>query len=432
MTRIWSDEGRLERWLEVELAAVDGWAEVGVVPAETARAIRARAQAPSPARVAEIEEKTHHDLAAFVDAVAGELGEEGRWFHYGLTSSDVVDTALALQLRGAGELILEGIGRAFDAVVARAEEHRLTLTIGRTHGVHAEPTTFGLKLAGWAFELDRARARIEQALEGVRVGKLSGAVGNYAAIEPEVERVACERLGLEPEPVATQVVQRDRHAELLGALAVGAASLERFAVEIRHLARTEVAEVQEPFGKGQKGSSAMPHKRNPVVAERICGLARVVRAAALVGLENVALWHERDISHSSAERITIPDAFLALDYMLDRFAWLVEGLVVRPEQMRKNLELSRGLFFSQRLLLALVDSGLSRDDAYRVVQGHALQAWEEELDFPGLVRADPKIAQRLDAASLDSVFDLDHYLRHVDTVFDRLHALIQKEEPVHA
>ena len=432
MARIWSDEGKLERWLEVELAALDGWAEAGVVPSEAADAIRAQAVAPTPERVAEIEQRTHHDTAAFVDAVSADLGPEGRWFHYGLTSSDVVDTALALQIAAAGKLILAGLDRGFDAVSARAEEHRLTITIGRTHGVHAEPTTFGLKLAVWAFELDRARARVGSALEGVRIGKLSGAVGNYAAIEPEVERVACERLGLEPEPAATQVVQRDRHAELLAALAVSAASLERFAVEIRHLARTEVAEVQEPFGKGQKGSSAMPHKRNPVVAERICGLARVVRAAALVGLENVALWHERDISHSSAERVTIPDAFLALDYMLDRFVWLVEGLVVRPEQMRKNLDASRGLFFSQRLLLALVDSGLSRDDAYRVVQGHALRAWEEELDFPGLVRADLQITERLDAARLDSVFDIDHYLRYVDTVFDRLHTLTQKEEPVHA
>jgi adenylosuccinate lyase len=431
MARIWSDEGRLERWLEVELAALDGWAEVGVVPGEAAEAIRSGAVTPTPQRVAEIEEKTHHDLAAFVDAVASGLGDEGRWFHYGLTSSDVVDTALALQMSAAGALILGGLDRAFDAVLGRAEDHRLTVTIGRTHGVHAEPTTFGLKLAVWAFELDRSRRRVAAALDGVRVGKLSGAVGNYAAIDPEVERVACERLGLEPEPAATQVVQRDRHADVLSALALAAASLERFALEIRHLARTEVAEVQEPFGKGQKGSSAMPHKRNPVVAERICGLARVVRAASIVGLENVALWHERDISHSSAERVTIPDAFLALDYMLDRFAWLVEGLVVRPEQMRRNLELSRGLYFSQRLLLALVESGLSRDDAYRLVQGHAMRAWEEEVDFPELVRADPQITQRLDAATLDSIFDLSHYTRHVDTVFDRLQAISNKEEPVH-
>ena len=431
MARIWSDEGKLERWLEVELAALDGWAEAGVVPGDAAESIRATAVAPSPERVAEIEQRTHHDTAAFVDAVSAELGQEGRWFHYGLTSSDVVDTALALQIAAAGNLILAGLDAAFEAVSARAEEHRLTITIGRTHGVHAEPTTFGLKLAVWAFELDRARVRVASALEGVRVGKLSGAVGNYAAIDPEVERVACERLGLEPEPAATQVVQRDRHAGLLSSLALAAASLERFALEIRHLARTEVAEVQEPFGKGQKGSSAMPHKRNPVVAERICGLARVVRAASVVGLENVALWHERDISHSSAERVTIPDAFLALDYMLDRFTWLVEGLVVRTEQMRRNLELSRGLYFSQRVLLALVETGLSRDDAYRLVQGHAMRAWEEELDFPELVRADPEVTKRLDGATLDSIFDLGHYTRHVDTVFDRLHAISNREEPVH-
>jgi len=431
MAAIWSDEGKLGRWLEVELAALDGWAETGVVPTQAAEAVRSKAVAPSPERVAEIEQRIHHDTAAFVDAVASELGPEGRWFHYGLTSSDVVDTALALQIAAAGKLILAGLDRAFDAVVTRAEEHRLTITIGRTHGVHAEPTTFGLKLAVWAFELDRARRRVALALEGLRVGKLSGAVGNYAAIDPEVERVACERLGLEPEPAATQVVQRDRHADLLSALALAAASLERFAVEIRHLARTEVAEVQEPFGKGQKGSSAMPHKRNPVVAERICGLARVVRAASIVGLENVALWHERDISHSSAERVTIPDAFLALDYMLDRFSWLVEGLVVRTEQMRRNLELSRGLYFSQGVLLALVESGLSRDDAYRLVQGHAMRAWEEELDFPELVRADAEVTKRLDAATLDSIFDLGHYTRHVDIVFDRLHVISNKEEPVH-
>jgi adenylosuccinate lyase len=431
MARIWSEEGKLERWLEVELAALDAWAELGVVPAEAAQEIRSEATAPSPDRVAELEEKTQHDLAAFVDAVAGALGPAGRWFHYGLTSSDVADTALALQLRAAGELIADGLDRAFEAVVGRADEHRFTLTIGRTHGVHAEPTTFGLKLAVWAFELDRARGRLARALEGVRVGKLSGAVGNYAATDPELERLACERLGLEAEPAATQVVQRDRHAELLTTLAVVAASLERFALEIRHLARTEVGEVEEPFGKGQKGSSAMPHKRNPVVAERICGLARVVRAGALVGLENVALWHERDISHSSAERVTIPDSFLALDYMLDRFAWLVEGLVVKPERMRKNLESSRGLFFSQRLLLALVESGLSRDETYRLVQGHAMRAWEEELDFPELVRADTELAGRFDAATLDDVFDLGHYTRHVDAVFERLHALT-KAEPVHA
>src|SRR5581483_9715909 len=352
MASIWSDEGKLRAWLDVELAATAAWAELGIVPQEAARALADHAQVPAPERVAELEATLHHDTAAFVDAVAEQLGEEGRWFHYGLTSSDVVDTALALQIRAAGALVLDGVDRALAAVVARAEQHRLTLQMGRTHGVHAEPTTFGLKLAGWAFELDRNRHRLARALEGMRVGKLSGAVGTYAATDPELERIACERLGLEPAPSSTQILQRDRHAELLAALAVLASSLDKFALEIRNLARTEVAEVQEPFGRGQKGSSAMPHKRNPVVAERICGLARVVRGAAVVGLENVALWHERDISHSSAERVVVPDAFLAVDYMLDRFAWLVEGLVVREERMRRNLEASHYLFFSQRVLLA--------------------------------------------------------------------------------
>jgi adenylosuccinate lyase len=387
--------------------------------------IRERAAPPSPDRVAELEARLHHDTAAFVDAVAEQLGPAGRWFHYGLTSSDVVDTALALQVQEAGALLLEELDRAVAAVVTRAEQHKLTLCMGRTHGVHAEPITFGMKLAVWAFELDRARARIARALEGMRVGKLSGAVGQYAAIDPEVERVACERLGLEPAPASTQIIQRDRHAELMSALAVCASSLDKFALEIRHLARTEVREVEEPFGKGQKGSSAMPHKRNPVVAERICGLARVVRAAAVVGFENVALWHERDISHSSAERVAIPDAFLALDYMLDRFSWLVEGLVVYPERMRRNLESSHGLYFSQRLLLALVESGLERADAYRLVQRNAMRSWEDEEDFRQLVRGDPDIH-----VNLDAVFDDSAYTKQVDAIFDRLHDLAK--EPVHA
>src|SRR5579884_716521 len=425
MRSIWSDEGKLAAWLQVEQAASAAWTELGTVPAEAAARI-AEATPPAPERVAELEATLHHDTAAFVDAVAEQLGEEGRWFHYGLTSSDVVDTGLSLQVREAGELILAGIDRALAAVVARAEEHRDTLQIGRTHGVHAEPTTFGLKLAGWAFELARGRARVASALEGMRVGKLSGAVGTYASTDPELERLACERLGLAPAPTSTQILQRDRHAELLAALALAACSLDAFALEIRHLARTEVGEVQEPFGRGQKGSSAMPHKRNPVVAERICGLARVVRACALVGFENVALWHERDISHSSAERVAIPDAFLALDYMLDRFAWLIEGLVVRPERMRRNLEASHFLFFSQRVLNGLVESGLARDDAYRLVQRAAMRAWDEELDFRELCRADEAIASRIDLAA---VFDLAAYTRHVDTVFARLDAL--KEEPAH-
>jgi adenylosuccinate lyase len=415
--------------LDVELAALAGWSAMGVVPADAVDRIAAAAKAPTPERVAELERETSHDVAAFVDAVADELGEDGRWFHFGLTSSDVVDTALSLAVQEAGALVLEGIERAFHVVVDQAEAHRETLCMGRTHGVHAEPTTFGLKLAGWAFALDRDRLRIEHALDGLRVGKLSGAVGQYAAIDPEVERIACERLGLEPAPSSTQILQRDRHAELLSALALVGSSLERFALEIRHLARTEVREVEEPFGRGQKGSSAMPHKRNPIVSERICGLARVLRGNAQVGLENIALWHERDISHSSAERIVLPDSFLAVDYALDRFAWLVEGLVVRPARMRANLESSHGLFFSQRLLLALVASGLSRDVAYRLVQRHAMRAWEEELDFRELVGADAEVSARVE---LDEVFDLGAYTTHVDTVFERLRALVAARGPVHA
>ncbi|HEY6068352.1 MAG TPA: adenylosuccinate lyase [Gaiellaceae bacterium] len=429
MARIWSDESKLQRWLDVELAALDGWAEVGSIPAAEVAQIKSRAKAPTPERVAEIERVTDHDTAAFVDAVAEQLGPEGRWLHHGLTSSDVVDTALSLQIQDAGRLILEGVELALAAVVARAEEHRHTICIGRSHGIHAEPTTFGWKLAGWAFELDRTQARVSSALEANRIGQLSGTVGTYAQVEPEVERIACEQLGLEPDPLSTQVIARDRHAELLSALALAATSLERFATEIRHLARTEVREVEEPFAAGMKGSSAMPHKRNPKVAERICGLARVVRANGTVGLENVPLWHERDISQSAAERIVIPDSFLALDYMLDRFTWLVDGLVVDRERMRRNVDASHGLVFSHRLLLALVESGLARDEAYRLVQGHAMHAWDKERAFRELVESDAAIAGRVD---LKAVFDLDATVRHVDTVFERLQSLTRKEEPVHA
>jgi adenylosuccinate lyase len=432
MARIWSDESKLARWLEVELAALEAQAELGLVPAADVEAIRARARPPSPERVAEIERLTDHDTAAFVDAVAEQLGPEGRWIHFGLTSSDVVDTALSLQIQEAGKLILDGVDRALAAVVARAEEHRRTITIGRSHGIHAEPTTFGWKLAGWAFELDRGRTRLRRALETNRVGQLSGTVGTYSQLEPDVERLACERLGLEPDPLSTQVIARDRHAELLCALALLATSLERFAVEIRHLARTEVREVEEPFGRGMKGSSAMPHKRNPKVAERICGLARIVRAAATVGFENVPLWHERDISQSAAERIAIPDAFLALDYILDRFRWIVEGLVVHAGRMRRNLDLSHGLVFSHRLLLALVEAGLPRDEAYRLVQRHAMRAWEEERDVRELAAADPDVAGRLGDDGIAAVFDLAASVRHVDTAFERLGALVGREEPVHA
>ena len=428
MSRVWSEDAKLEHWLAVELAVLDAWAGVGVVPHSAAANVRARARVPTPAAVAERERVTNHDVAAFVDVVTAGLGADGRWFHYGLTSSDVLDTALSMTVQRAGELVSGGIDRALAAVVARADEHRDTLAIGRTHGIHAEPTTFGLKLLGWAFQLDRDRVRLEHALAGMRFGKLSGAVGTYATTTPEVERLACEALGLEPAPTSTQILQRDRHAELLSALASLASSLDRFALEIRHLARTEVREVEEPFGVGQKGSSAMPHKRNPIVAERICGLARVVRGYALVGLENVALWHERDISHSSAERIVLPDAFLAIDYMLDRFAGLVDGLVVRPERMRANLEATGGLFFSQRLLLGLVASGLERDEAYRMVQRHAMRAWDEGLDFRSLVRGDQQIASRVD---LDDVFDLGAFTAHVDAVFARA-APLRAHEVVNA
>jgi adenylosuccinate lyase len=431
MRRIWSEEGKLAGWFEVELAALDGWVEASAIPAADVAAIRAGATVPTPERVAEIELTTDHDLAAFVDAVQEQLGPEGRWVHYGLTSSDVVDTALALQIREAGALMLREIDRATAAVVRRAEEHRGTVCIGRSHGIHAEPTTFGWKLAGWAFELDRGRSRLERALEGCRVGQLSGTVGTYAAIDPMVERIACERLGLEPDPVSTQVIARDRHADLLCALALCATSLDRFATEIRHLARTEVREVEEPFAAGMKGSSAMPHKRNPKVAERICGLARIVRAAAVVGLENMPLWHERDISHSSAERVAIPDAFLALDYMLDRFAWIVDGLVVSPERMRRNLWASHGLFFSHRLLLSLIEVGVERGEAYRLVQRTAMRAWDDERDFADLVRADAEITAHLDDAALAAVFDLDATVANLEPAFDRLRRLAPKEEPRH-
>ena len=412
---VWSPQRKMECWLEVELAATEAWAEEGVVPAEAAEAARAAAAFTVEA-VDERERVTDHDVAAFVDVVAESVGEHGRWIHYGLTSSDVLDTALALQLRQAGEVLLAGARAYRDALIERALEHRDTLCVGRTHGVHAEPTTFGLRLAGFAFEADRNLQRLSDAFDQLAFGKLSGAVGTYASIPPAVEARVMERLGLKREDVATQVIPRDRHAVLTSRIAIAGAGLERFATEVRNLQRTEVREVEEPFGAGQKGSSAMPHKRNPIVSERICGLARLVRGYAIVGLENVALWHERDISHSSAERVVLPDAFLAVDYMLDRFGWLVEGLVVRPERMRANLETTGGLFFSQRLLLALVESGLGRDAAYRMVQRHAMRAWDEGLDFRALVRSDAEIATRLDLAA---VFDLGAYTRHVDDVFAR-------------
>jgi adenylosuccinate lyase len=424
LAAIWSDEGRLGCWLEVELAALAAWHELGVVPESAVVAVgeRARIDAAFVARAREIEQRTHHDVIAFTEAVAEQVGGEARWFHYGLTSSDVVDTALALQLRAAGAEVLAGCDRALHAVLERAREHRSTPCMGRTHGVHAEPTTFGLKLLGWWYELGRCRERLERAFAAVAVGKLSGAVGAYGNIDPRVEDLALAELDLGREDVATQVVARDRHAELLASLAILGSSLDRFATEVRHLQRSEVREAAEPFARGQKGSSAMPHKRNPITCERISGLARVLRGNAVVGFENVPLWHERDISHSSAERVVLSDSTTLAHYLLDRFAWVVEGLEVYPERMRRNIDQAHGLTFSGAVLLALVEAGLTREAAYAIVQRHALRAFEEELPLRQLLETDPEAAALLDAATLDRIFDLDAALRNAGVAFDRLEA----------
>jgi adenylosuccinate lyase len=413
---VWTPRAKMEAWLEVELAATEAWAEEGAVPAEAAEAARANASFSVEA-VEEREKVTDHDVAAFVDVVAASVGEHGRWIHYGLTSSDVLDTALALQLRRAGEVLLASARGFRDALVARAIEQRDTLCVGRTHGVHAEPTTFGLRLAGFAFEADRNLKRLEAALEQLAVGKLSGAVGTYASVPPAVEARVMERLGLRREDVATQVIPRDRHAELLAAIAIAGSGLERFATEVRGLQKTEVREVEEPFAAGQKGSSAMPHKRNPIRTERITGLARVLRGYATAANENVALWHERDISHSGAERVILPDATILLDYMQDLATKVAAGMTIDAERMRENLGLTYGALFSQRALTALVESGLSRDDAYRVVQENAQRAWDTRTDFRELLAA---AAPDLD---LDAVFDYSAYLTHVPEIFERLEAL---------
>jgi len=419
MARIWSDENRFGTWLRVELAATEVLAERGVVPAAALEAIRGRARF-DVARIEQIEAEVQHDVIAFVSAVAENVGPEGRWLHYGLTSSDVVDTALALLMGEACELILADLDDLSEVLAARAREFQHTPMIGRTHGVHAEVMTFGLKLAVWFAELRRQRTRLVAARETIRVGKLSGAVGTFSHLPPDVEEALCTRLGLQPAPVSSQVLQRDRHAEVLGALALAAASLEKFATEIRALQKSEVREVEEPFGRGQKGSSAMPHKRNPIGCEQITGLARVVRANAAAALENVALWHERDISHSSVERIIVPDSFLALDHMLRRFTSIMKGLVVNHERMRHNLESSRGLVFSGQLLLELTARGLSREEAYRIVQGHAMQAWQAEDDFQMRVSADAEVRGLLSEAELAGVFNVERHLQHVDTIFQRV------------
>jgi adenylosuccinate lyase len=425
MAALWSDDARYRRWLDVEIAVCEVLAERGVIPADAVATIREKAGFDA-ARIAEIEREVRHDVIAFLTNVAEHVGPDSRWVHYGMTSSDVLDTALALQLRDAGALILEGIDRLCAALEARALEHKDTPCVGRTHGVHGEPTTFGLKLLVFALETRRNRQRVKQALEDAAVGKISGAVGTFAHLEPAVEEAVCRRLGIGFEPVATQVVQRDRHAALVLSLAQVASSLDKFAVEFRHLARTEVREVEEEFGRGQKGSSAMPHKRNPWRFENISGLARVVRGYAVAALENEALWHERDMSNSSVERVILPDAFLAVDFMLQRSAGLVEGLVVFPERMRHNLELTGGLVFSGTLLLELAGKGLSREAAYALVQGHAMAIWKEASAgqvppdaFEKRVLADPEINKVLSREEIERVFRLDETLRHVDAIFAR-------------
>ncbi|MGE0040371.1 MAG: adenylosuccinate lyase [Vicinamibacterales bacterium] len=419
MGRIWSQERRYETWLAVELAAADAMAEAGIVPAEAARELREKA-AFDIARIDAIEQVTHHDVIAFTTSVAEKVGPAARWLHFGLTSSDVVDTAQALQMVEATDLILRLIDGLRDAIRGRAMEHRRTPMMGRTHGVHAEPMTFGLKLAMWYDALGRDRARVERARDAVRVGKISGAVGTFAHLDPAIEEAVCRRLGLAPAPISTQVIQRDRHAELMSALAITAASLETFALEIRGLQKTEIGEVEEPFAKGQKGSSAMPHKRNPIGCEQIVGLARLLRANAGAAFENVALWHERDISHSSVERVILPDSFIALDHMLRRFTRIAAGMVVYPERMLENLARSRGVVFSGQVLLELARRGVSREQAYEWVQRNAMRAFHERTDFKGLLLADADVTAVLPAAEIEKVFDLDEQLRNVDRVFERV------------
>jgi adenylosuccinate lyase len=419
MARLWSDESRFGKWLAVEIAATEVLAERGVVPPEALAAIKKRARF-EVSRIDEIEREVQHDVIAFVSAVAENVGPEGRWLHYGLTSSDVVDTALAILMRDACDLIRTGLEGLTDAVRERAFRHRHAPMIGRTHGVHAEPMTFGVKMALWYAELQRHLARLDRARTTIAVGKLSGAVGTFSHLPPEVEEAVCDRLGLRPVPVSSQILQRDRHAEVMTTLALIAASLEKFATEVRALQKTEVRELQEPFGKAQKGSSAMPHKRNPVGCEQVSGLARLVRTNALAALENVPLWHERDISHSSVERVIIPDSFLALDHMLHRFTRIVRDMVVNEERMLHNLELGKGLVFSGQLLLELTARGMRREDAYRVVQTHAMEAWERGEDFRTRVREDPEIRKALKEEEVEEVFRLERYLGHVDTIFRRV------------
>jgi len=419
MGAIWSEQRKYQTWLDVELAATDALADAGLVPREDAKTLREKARF-DVARIEEIEQTTQHDVIAFTTSVAEHVGPAARWLHFGLTSSDVLDTALALQMRAACDLLLQDVDALLPAIQARALEHRRTPMIGRTHGVHAEPMTFGVKLALWHAEMARGRARLVRAREAISVGKLSGAVGMFAHLDPAIEAAVCKRLGLEPAPVSSQVIQRDRHAELLTAMAILAASLEKFALEIRGLQKTEIGEVEEPFGKGQKGSSAMPHKRNPIGCEQIVGLARLIRANAMAALENVALWHERDISHSSVERVIVPDSFIALDHMLRRFTRIVAGMVVYPARMLENLGRSRGVVFSGSVLLELAGHGVSREQAYEWVQRNAMRSFSEQRDFKVLLLADPDVARAVPGEAIERAFDLDAQLRNVDAIFARV------------
>ncbi len=418
MKAVWSDENKYGKWLQVELAVCEAWTEAGVIPSEDMEALRHARYNHS--RMEEIFERTRHDVTAFLQSVTEGLGDEGRWLHLGMTSSDMLDTALSLQMVEAGQILKEDLEALSEAVKVQALAHKDTPMMGRTHGVHAEPITFGLKLALWWDEVRRNGQRLDQAIETIRVGKISGAVGTHATIPPDVEEKVCGRLGLQTAPVSSQIIQRDRHAHFVTTLALTAASLEKFATEVRSLQRTEVREAEEPFGEGQTGSSSMPHKRNPELSERVCGLARLIRGHSVTALENVALWHERDISHSSAERLIIPDSCLALDYILDLFTGVVKGLKVHPERMRENMESARGLLFSQRTMLALVEKGLPREKAYAMVQRHAMPSWDEGLDFRELVKADPEVAVYLSSEELADIFDYTYYLRYVDETFQRV------------
>ncbi len=419
MKAIWTDQNKFEAWLEVEILACEAWAELGVIPKEDVKLLRENASF-SIDRILEIEQETRHDVVAFTRAVSETLGEEKKWVHYGLTSTDVVDTALSYLLKQANEILLKDLVRFLDVIKEKAIEHKTTIMMGRTHGIHAEPTTFGLKMALWYEEMKRNIERFKQAADTVRVGKLSGAVGTYANIDPFVEAYVCKQLGLEAAPVSTQTLQRDRHAHYMSTLALIATSIEKFAVEIRGLQKSETREVEEFFAKGQKGSSAMPHKRNPIGSENMTGIARVIRGYMMTAYENVPLWHERDISHSSAERIILPDATIALNYMLNRFTNIVKNLTVFPENMKRNMQRTHGLIFSQRLLLSLVDKGLSRESAYDRVQPLAMQAWETETPFKSLVEKDEVITEHLSQDEIEDCFDETYHLKNVERIFERL------------